>query len=344
MTNTNKIGRIEYLDGLRGIAAFGVAIMHFPLMNTINNSPFILNSFLFVDFFFVLSGYIIAKLYEGSTDRYRFIKHRIARIAPVFYLTLLFGVLLELFKILFSEFSTTKAFEGSNDLYALLREILMLHSLPFFENTSFNPPNWSISSEFFAYFFYASLMMLSFKLRKYIWFSIFILCILYAPFVNDLGNAHELAIYRCFFGFSSGFIISTLNFDKLSINNTQKFKGNFFVIFFTCLIFLYIYFGGFIYFPPALAFGLFLLLIMNMDCFLRGILFENKYVLFLGDISLTMYLVHFFIAMRYEEINTFFLQDSISYELLLISYIFFLILISYIITSRFERPMRNLLR
>lgn len=344
MTNINKIGRIEYLDGLRGIAAFGVALMHFPLMNIINNSPFIVNSFLFVDFFFVLSGYIISKLYEGSNDRYTFIKHRIARIAPVFYLTLLFGVLLESLKILFSDFSTTIAFTGSNDAYALLREILMIHSLPFFENTSFNPPNWSISSEFFAYFFYASLMLLSFRLRKYIWFFIFASCILYAPYVNDLGNAHELAIYRCFFGFSSGVIISILNFDKYCFKNFQNFKGNFFTIILTSLIYIYIYMGGFIYFPPALAFGLFLFFIMNMNCSIRSTMFENKFVLFLGEISLTMYLLHFFIAMRYEEINTIFLKDSIPYELLLISYIFILVFVSYIITSKFEKPMRNLLR
>ncbi len=345
MTNTKaNFDRILYLDGLRGIAALAVAVMHFPLVNYITNNSFISNSFLFVDFFFVLSGFIIAKLYRESSDKVSFMRHRVARIAPVFYLTLFFGVILELLKIFLPSIATTQAFSGSNDIFSLLREITMIHAFPFFDNTSFNPPNWSISSEFFAYFIFAALMGLSIKKRFYLWLILFISCLLYSPFVTDLSNAHDLAMYRCIFGFSCGVLISMININSSLSKNSYDILLNCIFIISIIAIFLYIFTGGSVYFPPALAFGFFLIIVIKCNCSSRKILFENNIVIFLGEVSLSVYLVHFFVVMRFEELNNLIFKDSIEPEVLLITYVILLLIICYIINVRFEKPMRRLLR
>ena len=57
-------GRIHELDALRGIAALGVVVWHYgahfgAMPFKLALFPFYNAGFLFVDFFFVLSGYVI---------------------------------------------------------------------------------------------------------------------------------------------------------------------------------------------------------------------------------------------------------------------------------------------
>ena len=55
--------RFEVLDAWRGIAALMVAVFHFNALHHAAYMPFVRNSYLFVDFFFVLSGFVIAHAY-----------------------------------------------------------------------------------------------------------------------------------------------------------------------------------------------------------------------------------------------------------------------------------------
>ena len=52
--------RFVAIDSLRGICAIIVAVYHFSSNSILAALPFIKNGFLFVDFFFVLSGFVIA--------------------------------------------------------------------------------------------------------------------------------------------------------------------------------------------------------------------------------------------------------------------------------------------
>lgn len=57
--------RFLVLDSWRGICALLVALFHFPTSSIISQSAFVGGSYLFVDFFFVLSGFVIASSYDG---------------------------------------------------------------------------------------------------------------------------------------------------------------------------------------------------------------------------------------------------------------------------------------
>ena len=81
--------RLVCLDGLRGVAAFCVAVFH-------QNHTLLPGGNLAVDFFFVLSGFVLQRSYEprfatGLTAD-RFARLRVARLAPLFWVGLLLGV------------------------------------------------------------------------------------------------------------------------------------------------------------------------------------------------------------------------------------------------------------
>ena len=56
--------RFEALDSWRGICALMVALLHFEAFSHLKDLPFFNDAYLFVDFFFVLSGFVIAANYR----------------------------------------------------------------------------------------------------------------------------------------------------------------------------------------------------------------------------------------------------------------------------------------
>ena len=79
--------RLPCLDGLRGIAAYLVVLVHTHLLNLYNSGPFAVNVF------FVISGFLITLLLIGEADRTghvslkKFYIRRTLRIFPAFYIS-----------------------------------------------------------------------------------------------------------------------------------------------------------------------------------------------------------------------------------------------------------------
>jgi peptidoglycan/LPS O-acetylase OafA/YrhL len=65
------VERYVVLDGWRGIYAILVALFHCPLYWHGWDTLFVRGSWLFVDFFFVLSGFVIAHAYAGKLSSSR---------------------------------------------------------------------------------------------------------------------------------------------------------------------------------------------------------------------------------------------------------------------------------
>src|SRR5574344_191338 len=90
--------RYEILDGLRGVAALIVVAFH--LFETYSPDPSlqILNhGYLAVDFFFVLSGFVICYAYDDRWDRMsigNFFKRRLIRLHPMLIFGTIFGACL----------------------------------------------------------------------------------------------------------------------------------------------------------------------------------------------------------------------------------------------------------
>ncbi len=91
------------LDGLRGIAAIMVLIMHtFEMFCEGDYHKMLINhGYLAVDFFFMLSGYVMAHAYDdrwGTMTVTDFIKRRLIRLHPLIILGMTFGGLLFFFQ------------------------------------------------------------------------------------------------------------------------------------------------------------------------------------------------------------------------------------------------------
>lgn len=149
------------LDSLRGIAAVIVVLHHIEWGSLISTNPLITNGYLMVDFFFVLSGFVIALNYSGRLrdgGLGRFIWLRFWRLYPLHLLMLFVFVGIEVAKW----FAQTRlgiaagepAFSQSNG-QAFALQLFLLQGFTQPTGLTFNGAAWSISVEFYAYLLFA---------------------------------------------------------------------------------------------------------------------------------------------------------------------------------------------
>lgn len=161
--------RFETLDALRGICALFVALFHFQAQGLIAALPLVRNGWLFVDYFFVLSGFVIAhgygaRLQRGEISSRHFMALRFARVYPLHLAVLLAFVAVELALWLLSDqlagLTARQPFGGSRDLPSLIENLFLLQSFGLRDGLSWNGPAWSISAEMWTYVLFAGVFLL----------------------------------------------------------------------------------------------------------------------------------------------------------------------------------------
>jgi peptidoglycan/LPS O-acetylase OafA/YrhL len=148
---------------VRGIAAVLVVAYHLQYEDNLlafeTATSFFKRSYLFVDLFFILSGFIIS--YVNQADRNaamnrdavrRFLKKRVIRLYPLVLFCLVYLILFRAaVSIAYLALSHDPPFDWSRDsLLVLLGQLTMTNAwlaLP----AEWNIPSWSISAEMFAY-------------------------------------------------------------------------------------------------------------------------------------------------------------------------------------------------
>jgi peptidoglycan/LPS O-acetylase OafA/YrhL len=150
----------EVLDGLRGIAAFAVVIFHFmEYIAPDYSQSFIGHGFLAVDFFFCLSGFVIAYAYDGRMTRLglmEFFRSRLIRLHPL----IVFGSVLGLLGFFIESFIGPPHLVGGFKIAVIFFCSILLIPFPvmasrFFNNFGLNAPAWSLFWEYVANLFYA---------------------------------------------------------------------------------------------------------------------------------------------------------------------------------------------
>jgi peptidoglycan/LPS O-acetylase OafA/YrhL len=154
----------EVLDGLRGSAAFLIVIFHLFNYAFGFNSPLSLvrHAYLAVDFFFGLSGFVVAYAYDDRWTRMsipQFFRIRLIRLHPM----VLLGATLGLLGYLFDPFG--KAINhtpGPMLLLAYVTSLLLLPSPPVGarhnETQALNGPAWSLMQEYLGNIAYALIL------------------------------------------------------------------------------------------------------------------------------------------------------------------------------------------
>lgn len=214
--------RYDALDSWRGICAIMVSIYHFAIASHFYSLGLVRNAFLFVDFFFVLSGFVISINYESRLREgfgtARFMLLRFGRVWPLHAFMLGMFVLLEFIILVIPAVQAAADHQAFGDAkhspQAIITNLLLIHSLPgVHEDVTWNGPSWSISVEFYTYLIFAVGLMIVSKLPKPDLLLVLgiIGIMVMAPIVIYLfGGRSNIflttggGLLRCLYGFAAG--------------------------------------------------------------------------------------------------------------------------------------------
>ena len=159
--------RYEILDGLRGVAAMMVIVFHcfetyIPLIGT----QIINHGYLAVDFFFILSGFVIGYAYNdrwNSMTIWGFFKRRLVRLHPMVVAGTLWGAALFFFAAgnYFPAIIQTPAWKFGLCIWLALLMIPCPTGLDirgWGETNPLNGPNWSLTFEYIGNILYALIL------------------------------------------------------------------------------------------------------------------------------------------------------------------------------------------
>lgn len=290
--------RFETLDGFRGIAATAVAFMHFQALHHFYSADFVRHSFLFVDFFFVLSGFVISFAYSkritNGLSSLQFMVRRFGRLAPLNLAVLLVLILAQCAALLVSNAGVTlpkPPFTENWDVAAIPTNIFFLQAFGIHDTGTWNLPSWSIAAEFWAYLTFAIVLIRARSL--YIFVSLVLIAVaifvLIALSPDYIDATYDLGYFRCVAGFFAGVIVHRFWRD----NSLSKFVATILeIIILSVVVIFVVYAGGT---PASFAAPLIFAIVVWVFASERGAissLLRGTVCQSLGRWSYSIYMVH----------------------------------------------------
>lgn len=309
--------RFETLDSWRGICALLVALMHFPASGPIGESPLVRGAFLFVDYFFVLSGFVIAhgygrKLADG-TDYLRFIVLRLGRIYPLHVAVLALFVGFELVRLLVPALQGQGAppFGEGNTLAELLSNLALLNGVGFEERLTWNGPSWSISAEMWTYVLFGAAVLL---LRGRTWMALVAAALVGALAICLFSSKYmdatwDLGFARCIYGFAVGALLYGLSMDRLArigpVEGRAATIWTLAEIGAVAIVIIFVSVAA--HNAMGIAAPFVFALVLGIFAHERGMisrLLRRRLFLWLGTLSYGIYMVHIFVQSRLINVGT----------------------------------------
>lgn len=142
------MNRLGYIDGMRGILALMVAVMH------LNKYILFPGAHLAVDFFFVLSGFILTLVYTPRISRYSlidFAQARLSRLWPLHMFCIFFYVVCYTIAWYFyrGELKFFPNWKGS-EVASFVENVFLIQNIGLQNSLTWNYTSWSISVEFWV--------------------------------------------------------------------------------------------------------------------------------------------------------------------------------------------------
>lgn len=292
--------RIEKLDGLRGVFSIMVVLFHFNsefIPDFLFNNFIIRKSGLFVDFFFVLSGFVIALNYTNLSKVNEFttyLKKRLIRIYP-----LLFWTAMVFFAVYYV--CTYYGFTSSYDeiegrwLINLAETLLLTNSTPILGvNYGINYPSWTISSEMISYIVFGLLSLTFTTVKKPLKFAIVIgICVTFLWYLKQYWVIEDYGFVRGLYAFLMGCLVYKF-YNKKRVYH----KGLEFITVLVLLVYMYLLSilplqkqEVFSIATIPLLFASILFILLHTNGMISNIL-ESRTFQFLGKISYSVYLNH----------------------------------------------------
>jgi peptidoglycan/LPS O-acetylase OafA/YrhL len=145
------------LESLRGVAALAVAAYHIPWLNATYQWGLVRNAYLWVDFFFVLSGFVISHSYvdkiRSGREFARFLWLRLGRLYPLHLFVLLLFLSTHLAEfardLIIGDIGGSRALSHVR-YYEIFTSLFLVQGLGFNRELDYNFPAWSISTELYT--------------------------------------------------------------------------------------------------------------------------------------------------------------------------------------------------
>ncbi len=313
-----KANYLSSLTSLRGIAALLVILLHFNVFCFAlapwdgSFDRFIQRGYLWVDFFFLLSGFIMMHVYSESFKENvrgnfkKFMQSRFARIYPLHIFSLLTMV------ALYFWYRTNFTLYPSDYLYtfnfhAIWAQLLLVQSMGLFKNLSWVSASWSISVEWWMYVVFPFLLIPFRKItdwkKIFLFFGVisgylFVIYYLYPlslatngsldPRKYTLDVTYDFGFVRAFFGFFFGMLLYELY--RIGWGRRYLKKDIVWLLSVIGIVLLMTSFSM----PdlvPIIALAVLILVSVYAEGFGKRIL-NIKPLVYLGDISYSLYLMH----------------------------------------------------
>ncbi|AZQ61712.1 acyltransferase [Flammeovirga pectinis] len=305
-----KVEHISSLTPLRGIAALWVVLFHIDVSTYYRDLGAILprdatglfsKGYLWVDFFFLLSGFIIyhvyGKLFTEGIDFQKAKKYlwsRFTRIYPLHLFTLLIVLLGTL---VVAHFYPQIKEDGSWTTYfakeALPGQFLMFNAMNTYHFLSWNMPSWSIGAEWETYLLSVFFLPYLGRQNKIALVSSSLLAYFGLYFLVRLHPNHSLDItwdygfLRCLFSFVIGvnlYRVYTWKHGKEQLSKDYVFVG----LLVTIFLGFHFKFYDLIFIP---LFSLLIVAAAYNNTKVKSIL-EKPFFEYIGKISYSIYLIH----------------------------------------------------
>lgn len=347
--------RLLELDSMRGIAAIGIVFWHYsghfhaqPLSWLF--APFYSAGILLVDFFFVLSGFVLARAYFQEDRRCKLsenIVRRVARIYPLHVITL---ILVCVGQLVLERVLHNPAFVyAHNDLFHFILNLGLLNFVGLQSGFSFNGPSWSISTEFYVNILF--FVVIAFVRRP----SIIFIGLILLSLTLLVGSEGKLIFEGDAFGLDSHLVRTMLGFFcGVTLYQMVRCSGKLvrsylfdlsllMSVFLLALACWLGFLGRVAYFDFSIVlvfYPVFIIAVLNGKIFPRVL--RNKVFVHLGDVSYSVYLLHFPIQLIFHMVVTAGIV-SINYDnpLLLGAFIFMTIFLASIVYYFVEVPLQN---
>ncbi len=336
----------EILDGLRGVAALAVVTFHFMEWVYAADDNFIGHGFLAVDFFFCLSGFVIAYAYDDRMAKMgvlEFFKSRIIRLHPL----VVSGSVLGLLAFLFDPFGGHLELYSAGKIFLTFVCSILLIPLPIIADRSynlfsFNAPAWSLFWEYVANIVYAFVL---YRIARSYLLLLTILSAAAICFVayrsgNLVGGWSGPTFWdgsaRISYSFLAGLLIYRSNF---IIKNKLGFFG--------VAILLFLAFimpsskWNWISEPVVVLFYFPLMIALGAGATLKSGL--KKTCIFLGKISYPLYMTHYAVLWMFGNYYTSHKPGTMQLALITIAGLVILTGASYLVMIFYDIPVRKYL-
>ena len=318
--------RFEVLDSWRGICALLVSLLHMQVLSDFGTLAFFKNAFLFVDFFFVLSGFVIAANYEERLatgfSLGRFILLRFGRLYPLYFVMLVCFVGFELLQVALPAFgamgNAAPFSPPRQSIDTIFISIFLLQIFHIYDFLTWNTPGWSIATEFWTYLLFGLVVVFFPRMRSVLFLGTIFAGTIYLAFASPHGmnTTYDFGMIRCIVGFSAGVLshwiwrnwLAKIYFEKIVASVVE------FAILVGAIAFI-TYFGLSTYALLAPLIFSVAVLVFAKEAGVISQILQHRFLQLLGTLSYSIYMVHLFVATRLLNVAQL-IQAKLHYNLL----------------------------